>query len=76
MLPTSKPVKWVNDVPAQDRIYISICIITYFLDICAPEFNFRKNLKEVMSMCRPAQLPSMGFPADWKNQALFMEASE
>ena len=76
MIPTSKPVKWVNDVPAQDRIYISICIITYFLDICAPEFNFRKNLKEVMSMCRPAQLPSMGFPADWKNQDLFMESTE
>lgn len=76
MLPTSKPAKWISQIPAQDRIYISICIITYFLDICALDFEFRKQLKEVMSMCRTAQLPSMGFPSDWKEQPLFMESAE
>ncbi len=76
MLPTSKPAKWISQIPAQDRIYISICIITYFLDICAPDFDFRKELKEVMSMCRPVQLPSMGFPSDWKEQPLFKESAE
>ena len=74
MLPTSTPAKWVNSIPAQDRIYISICIITHFLDICAPDFNFRKQLGEVMPLCRDMQLPSMGFPADWKKQDLFMES--
>ncbi len=73
MIPTSKPVKWVNSIPAQDRIYLSICIITYFMDICAPDFDFRKHLKEVMAICRITQLPSMGFPADWEEQILFME---
>jgi abortive infection bacteriophage resistance protein len=76
MLPTSKPVKWVNDVPAQDRIYVSICIITYFLDICAPHFDFRKQLKEVMNMCRQSQLPSMGFPTNWKDEDLFRGTAE
>lgn len=70
-LPTSKPSKWVSTIPAQDRIYISICIIIYFLDICAPEYDFRKQLNKVMKMCRTAQLPSMGFPSDWKEQDLF-----
>ena len=75
ILPKRKPIKWVNSIPAQDRIYISICIITHFLDICAPAFDFRKHLKEVMFLCRPTQLPTMGFPADWKEQVLFIEGN-
>lgn len=75
ILPKRKPIKWVNSIPAQDRIFISICIITHFLDICAPAFDFRKHLKEVMLLCRPTQLPTMGFPADWKEQVLFIEGN-
>lgn len=73
MLPKNPTGKWVSTIPAHDRVYISICIITYFLDRCGTEFNFRKELKEVMKMCRPAQLPSMGFPENWKEQELFKE---
>ena len=76
MLPTSKPERWVRNIPVQDRIYVSICIITYFLDICAPHFDFRKQLKEVMNMCRQSQLPSMGFPTNWKDEDLFRGTAE
>ncbi len=73
MIPTTKPKKWVSSIPAQDRIYVSICIITHFLDICAPEFDFRRKLRDVMSMARKAQLPSMGFPVNWEEEMLFKE---
>lgn len=73
MIPKNPTGKWVDSIPAHDRVYISICIITYFLDRCGTEFNFRKELKEVMKMCRPAQLPSMGFPENWQEQELFKE---
>ena len=73
MIPTTKPEKWVSVIPAQDRIYISICIITHFLDICAPEFDFRKKLKDLMNMARKTQLPSMGFPVNWEEEALFQK---
>ncbi|MCQ2604389.1 MAG: Abi family protein [Spirochaetia bacterium] len=71
MLPKTYSGKWIDSIPAHDRIYISICIITYFLDICAPEYDFKKQLKEVMAMCRTAQLQSIGFPLNWQEQNLF-----
>lgn len=76
MIPTTKPAKWIRDFPAQDRIFISISIITYMLDICAPEYDCRSKLKEVMKMVRPGQLHSMGFPVDWETQDLFMETGK
>lgn len=71
MIPTNKPAKWVDSIPSQDRIYLSICIITTLLDVCAPNYDFRGKLKQVMKMVRPEQLPSLGFPENWEEQDLF-----
>ncbi|MCL4101229.1 Abi family protein [Fibrobacter sp. HC4] len=71
MIPTNKPAKWVDSIPSQDRIYFSICIITTLLDVCAPNYDFRGKLKQVMKMVRPEQLPSLGFPENWGEQDLF-----
>lgn len=71
MIPTNKPAKWVDSIPSQDRIYFSICIITTLLDVCAPNYDFRGKLKQVMKMVRPEQLPSLGFPENWEEQDLF-----
>lgn len=71
MIPTNKPKKWVSNWPSQDRLYASICIITYFLNICAPNYDFRKKLKKVIGKFRKGQLASMGFPSDWKKEPLF-----
>ena len=71
MIPTNKPKKWVSLWPAQDRLYASVCIITHFLDICAPDYDFRKKLKEAIGNFRKGQLASMGFPKDWEEEPLF-----
>lgn len=71
IIPTNTPRKWVTTIPSQDRIYLSLCIIITLLDICAPDYDFRNKLKNIMEMVRPEQLPSMGFPADWKEQDIF-----
>lgn len=71
MIPSNKPKKWVESIPSQDRVYFSICIIITLLDVCAPDYDFRSKLKLIMEMVRPEQLPSLGFPADWREQRLF-----
>jgi Abortive infection bacteriophage resistance protein len=73
MIPTTAPLKWVDSIPSQDRIYFSICIITYLLDICNPSHQFRRGLKELMQTIRPEQKPSLGFPKNWAEQDLFVE---
>ena len=71
MIPSNKPRKWVNSIPHQDRIYLSLCIIITLLDNCAPDYDFRRKLKNIMGMVRPEQFPSLGFPIDWQEQGLF-----
>lgn len=68
---TPKKGKWVTNWPNPNRIYASICIIKNFLDICHPDNTFSIELKEIMKMVRPEQLPSMGFPSKWKTELLF-----
>lgn len=58
-------------VRCQMEYQLSICIITTLLDVCAPNYDFRGKLKQVMKMVRPEQLPSLGFPENWEEQDLF-----
>lgn len=71
MFPTSISGKWVSNWPNPSRIYASICIIKKLLDICAPDFDFVNQLKPIIKMARKEQLPSMGFPENWEEEALF-----
>lgn len=71
MIPMRQPAKWVKAWPSQDRLFPSVCIITYLLDICAPDYDFREKIKTVISKFRTTQLPSMGFPEDWDKEPLF-----
>lgn len=73
MIPMRQPEKWVNQWPAHDRLFPSVCIITYLLDICAPDYDFRKKIKAVVSKFRTTQLPSMGFSPDWDKEPLFYQ---
>lgn len=71
MIPTNRPEKWVSSWPAQDRLFPSVCIMTRLLEICAPDYDFKNMLKSTVRKFRKGQLPSMGFPAEWENEALF-----
>ena len=62
---------WVSAWPKDDRIYASICIIKKLLDVCVSEFDFIGRLKQIIEMAREDQLPSMGFPENWKEEDLF-----
>lgn len=73
MIPTSPPTKWINSIPSQDRVYFTICIILRLLDTCNPGHDFRAKLKTLMQTIRPEQMPSLGFPTNWKEQSLFAD---
>ena len=70
-VPTNCFKKWVGGIQHQDRIYMSICVITKLLEACAPDYEFKNALNDLMSKASPRQLTSMGFPNDWKTQDLF-----
>ena len=65
-------VEWIGEIPEDWEVKPLTSLFSFGKGLPIT----KEDLKEVMSMCRPAQLPSMGFPADWKNQALFMESTE
>lgn len=63
--------KWVSSWPNPNRIYATICIIKNFLDICNKNNSFTNDIKELIAMLRPEQLPSLGFPKNWESEELF-----
>jgi abortive infection bacteriophage resistance protein len=71
IFPTRIDGTWVQSWPDPNRVYASVCILTKLLERCSPEYNLRPRLLSLLSRLRPGQLPSLGFPTDWKDQALF-----
>lgn len=68
---TPQKGKWVSAWANSNRIYAPICIVKNFLDICSPNNKFTAEMKDIMKIVRPEQLPSMGFPRDWETEPLF-----
>jgi len=66
--------KW----PAQNRLFASICVMTYLFDFCNTDlnFDFRAELKALISTATPSQLRRMGFPAGWAREGLFASQSK
>lgn len=65
----SKP--WVSVIPNKNKLYPSICAITFLLDYCAQDYDSRTKLKALLSTCNSSQLEKMGFPVSWQNEPLF-----
>lgn len=69
--PTTKPAKWVSAWSAGDKVFVSVCIVTHLLGICAPDYDFCGKLKAVLQNVSEKQLAMMGFPAGWETEDLF-----
>jgi len=52
---------------SNDKIYVVLAVIAYFLDTITPSNTFRDKLKNLLSKYPNIDTSAMGFPKDWKN---------
>jgi abortive infection bacteriophage resistance protein len=71
--PKSYSCIWLNDSDriSNDRIFIMIAIIIYFLSIISPTSHFKKKLVKLFEKYPMIDLAPMGFPRNWREEQLF-----
>jgi abortive infection bacteriophage resistance protein len=57
-------------IPNSQKIYNSLVILLYLIDIISPNDPFRHELKDLL-LKNKQNLLEMGFPDDWANQAIW-----
>ncbi len=64
---------WLNksDELRNDRVFIIIAIIIYFLEIINTSSSFKLGLHKLFEKYSMIDLAPMGFPKDWKDEELF-----
>ena len=61
---------------SNDKIYIVLAVIAYFLDTITPTNTFRNKLKDLLVKYPNIDVTAMGFPKDWKNDPFWSEVSK
>jgi len=54
-----------------NKLYATLCCITYISVIISPNNSFNTCLKELLNSCPLVELHEMGFPADWKDEVIW-----
>ena len=63
---------WIsNTAVADNKLYIQLCCIAYLLNNIHPENTFTLTLKELIATYPNVDIAAMGFPPDWKTEALW-----
>jgi hypothetical protein len=52
---------------AQGRVYNTIAVLGYLMDIVAPNNKWREQIAGLMDSCPLADQAAMGFPSNWKD---------
>ncbi|MDA3915283.1 Abi family protein [Oleiagrimonas sp.] len=73
--PRSKPARLVGLlVPGSRKLYNTLLIVTYLLDVMAPKHHLRERLKHLLGE-HAIPLTAMDFPVDWETVAFWQEAA-
>jgi abortive infection bacteriophage resistance protein len=71
-IPTNTLYPFLTDTNIYpNKLYTSLCCITYILHIISPANNFNKRLRELMNSSKLIDLKEMGFPKNWENEKLW-----
>ena len=54
-----------------NKLYVTLCCITYISAIISPGNSFNACLKELLKSCPIVDLTEMGFPFDWENEVIW-----
>ena len=71
-VPKNKPSILSGEFVNSRKIYNSLVILLYWMDVIAPHHHWRKHLKELIAK-HLVSFNSMGFPSDWASRRIWQE---
>ena len=71
-IPAKLKNAWINNTAVADnKLYIQLCCIAYLLNNILPGNTFTQTLKALIAAYPNVDTTAMGFPSDWKTEALW-----
>ena len=62
---------WISVPVNQQKVFFSLCIIKYFLNIISPKNDMTDKLKNLLFAFPSIDTAAMGFPQGWENEAVW-----
>lgn len=62
---------WISTPVNQQKVYFSLCIIKYFLNVIAPQNDMRAKIETLLTAYPSIDIAAMGFPHGWENESLW-----
>lgn len=62
---------WITLPAHPQRVYFTICIIKYFLDIISPNNDMLDKMQTLFANYLEIYLAALGFPNGWGNEPLW-----
>ena len=71
-IPAKLKNAWISHTAVADnKLYIQLCCIAYLLNNILPGNTFTQTLKDLIAAYPNVDIAAMGFPSDWKTEALW-----
>ena len=64
---------WIVQPTNPQRVYFTICIIKYFLDIISPNNDMLDKLQTLFANYPEIDLVALGFPDGWESEPLWTQ---
>ena len=62
---------WISVPVNQQKVFFSLCIIKYFLNIISPKNDMTVKLKTLITAFPEIDTAAMGFPQGWNNEPVW-----
>jgi abortive infection bacteriophage resistance protein len=62
---------WTTIPVNQRKIYFSLCIIKYFLNIISPNNDMKAKVDALLAAYPSIDVTAMGFPCGWESEPLW-----
>ena len=63
---------WISVPVNQQKVYFSLCVIRYFINVISPKNDMKAKLISLLSDYPTIDTNAMGFPANWEQEALWL----
>ena len=62
---------WINPTINQQKVFFSLCVIKYFLDIIVPKNDMTAKVASLLADYPSIDTNAMGFPENWQQEPLW-----
>ena len=62
---------WINTPVNHQKIYFTLCIIKYFINIIVPNNDMTNKLRDLLIEYPEIDIRAMGFPQNWQDEDLW-----